>query len=1424
MKTTDPVIAKCTPLLAFLAAGLIPIGLAAQQAETPPEDEIFELPVFEVNTSGDRGYLSTNSVSGTSLNMAIRDIPMPLEVINTEFLEDLQATDLDEALDYSAGVFTETFQSTSGAVTSFTGSGNTATPDDRSPSTAANVNDPFTNTISIRGYAVPNQQRLGFRVGAGAVGNGWTIVTGGLTDTVNAERLEVVRGPASLLYGINVLSGVVNIIPKKPLSENRTRVSLGVGSYDFLRATVDQTGPLIKDRLNYRFVGAFQESGHWSDFREEEREFYAGQLEWFMHERTNSKLFLEAQYGRFRQQGIGNAFFKDNPATGDTGGIEFRNEFFEPFSFGLDYTEANARAIGTMYSAFLTDEVLSEYAGTVELPESVDADQDGVPDGPFSRPGEWDYFSSYVDNLKSDYTYRISGPDTFFEREEFDFLALFQAEPIEDLSIELGMYYTDMEQEEFNNNLLVTSSREGSIIPRATDDVRTRPVYRFLRQNTFHRHPEVDPVSDPVGYGVMERFTLINEGNTQKRTYLEVPKWASYWWYRNPASVETTQLRARAVYQKETSWFDGKIKGEHTFSGGFQYIQDDIQLVTSPNPGGGGSNINRVYTPGNLDGDPLMFRASVFDLTPIRFNPQTDTVAYSGRIRNFSASEVGSAASEKFDHIKLSGHREIKVVNKGLYGIYQGRFFDDRLTFIGGVRRDAYNVKESEKLRLVDEVLNPGWRSVDPSVDPENAIPLTYTMEHIGLGEEDFPPVLPYLLPNPDKPLKMDDLPASIQAQPELADKIILEHRLLRGEITAEELSLFSGNEPLDFFSTRQIEEFKYWQGAITENEFKAFLTEEFVSDPGNSGLTPEEIAAEIDRQFANIVAEEAMLNLGLGEKGTTQYAFPEEQTFTTKTAGLSFRIIEPLSVYILRAEGVFPNQGVRDGLDRTIPAETTESSEIGIKFDLFDRKISGTISVFQIKRKNAIFYFQNAPQPSTWVGEINGPPLDSAFPGFDPEWAKGNFDSTWYQAYGGFDPQTPRNDEIPRYAYGLHRDAWLQAWAQFHPEDVSVINPGTPEERVIVALPDKPFNGETFEKLQTLYNTGFLDNAFQGAGDPFDPARQDQFYWFDLEDFTDDDSTMGISPEDLPKDEVLAFQDVSVEDIPNRSQSENQAMAEELRATYGNPVLYAFEMAMRMQDFRGTLIQYTSNENWRNHNVSRAGNTGTNVTYEEEGTGIDGQLIFSPLDNYQIIFNFSHQQREVSGKGFNMVPLVQARTGENLNEVLPYSEWMRYEAWVFQLGIWNFEDPSDPTTFDGGSVNGIDLSLVPEWNFNLWNKYSFLEGPLEGFEVAGGVRYTSSAPTAVAVGGSNFRDNLFLTPDTEERYEFDLSLNYSFDFAGARWRIGLRVRNLLDDRIDETQVTYDFEDSFGNPDTRTLRTRTFYAPRTWRLSVTALF
>ena len=121
---------------------------------------------------------------------------------------------------------------------------------------------------------------------------------------------------------------------------------------------------------------------------------------------------------------------------------------------------------------------------------------------------------------------------------------------------------------------------------------------------------------------------VIDSDRNAERVY------AYYWWFDKPESSESNQVRGRLAYTFETEFFD--IPATHTLVGGFHYIEDTIQFIIgngtlrqfySPAPV---TPLNRPY-PGKVATDPIIFRSSVFDTTPIRLRPD-DVVATAGNI------------------------------------------------------------------------------------------------------------------------------------------------------------------------------------------------------------------------------------------------------------------------------------------------------------------------------------------------------------------------------------------------------------------------------------------------------------------------------------------------------------------------------------------------------------------------------------------------------------------------------------------------------------------------------------------------------------------------------------------------------------------------------------------------------------------------
>lgn len=236
---------KVFPIPFFLLL-LLPLGLYAQDTD----GEVFELSAFEVNTSADRGYIASNAISAYRINLPIQDIPLQIKVVTRDFLDDVKAINLEEALSYSVGV-------------------------------TRDVQERENGRFSIRGLQAAFPKRNGYR-------RYYTV------DMTNVERVEVIKGPASALFGEAQPGGIINYVTKKPLVEPRYDITLTYGSYDYRRAMVEATGPLNEKKTwLYRVDASYLDRNDYRDFSYEQRTVVAPVVEWRPTERTTLKFDYE---------------------------------------------------------------------------------------------------------------------------------------------------------------------------------------------------------------------------------------------------------------------------------------------------------------------------------------------------------------------------------------------------------------------------------------------------------------------------------------------------------------------------------------------------------------------------------------------------------------------------------------------------------------------------------------------------------------------------------------------------------------------------------------------------------------------------------------------------------------------------------------------------------------------------------------------------------------------------------------------------------------------------------------------------------------------------------------------------------------------------------------------------------------------------
>lgn len=130
-------------------------------------------------------------------------------------------------------------------------------------------------------------------------------------DAVSVDRIEVLKGPASVLYGQLQPGAVVNVVTKQPEREFGAEVGLEAGRYDFYRGTLDVTGPLSSaGGARFRLTAAYEDSDAFVDFWGKKHVFVSPVLVFDAGEHTT--VTLEALYSKDDWS----AFFNGVPAEG----------------------------------------------------------------------------------------------------------------------------------------------------------------------------------------------------------------------------------------------------------------------------------------------------------------------------------------------------------------------------------------------------------------------------------------------------------------------------------------------------------------------------------------------------------------------------------------------------------------------------------------------------------------------------------------------------------------------------------------------------------------------------------------------------------------------------------------------------------------------------------------------------------------------------------------------------------------------------------------------------------------------------------------------------------------------------------------------------------------------------------------------------
>ncbi|UWF50309.1 TonB-dependent receptor [Pseudomonas sp. N3-W] len=201
----------------------------------------------------------TSSVMRSSA--LLQEIPQTINVIAAQVIRDQAPRNLDDALANVSGI-------TQG-------------------NTLASTQD----SVMTRGF--------GDNRNGSIMRDGMPIVQGrGMNETV--DRVEVLKGPASLLYGIQDPGGVVNMVSKKPELEQYNALTLRGSSYGDGKngsgGSLDSTGALGTSGLAYRMVLDHEDEDYWRDFGTHRETLVAPSLAWFGE---STKLLFSYEHREF---------------------------------------------------------------------------------------------------------------------------------------------------------------------------------------------------------------------------------------------------------------------------------------------------------------------------------------------------------------------------------------------------------------------------------------------------------------------------------------------------------------------------------------------------------------------------------------------------------------------------------------------------------------------------------------------------------------------------------------------------------------------------------------------------------------------------------------------------------------------------------------------------------------------------------------------------------------------------------------------------------------------------------------------------------------------------------------------------------------------------------------------------------------------
>lgn len=343
------------------------------------------------------GYLAKQSATATKTDTPLLETPQSISIVTQDQVAAQGAQNLNEALRYTPGVTVSSFGTNT-----------------------------FFDFFKVRGFEAPRYLdglRLPMDVTTFAIPR---------VETYGLERIEVLKGPSSGLYGQTDPGGLVNMVSKRPTALPHYEVEGVFGSFGRLQGAVDLGGPIDKNgEFLYRIVGLGRKSDTQTDFMSDNKVFIAPSFTWRPSADTTFTILSHYQQidnKGYQQYVPGQVSFLPNPFghvpysryIGEPGpdgfkleqaaiGYAFDHRFNDVFQFrqNLRYTDVSNDLAATRSEGMIGDRLVARtynyvkaHASNLAFDNQLQAD---FATGPFAHKVlfGFDYF-----NLRADTDYR----------------------------------------------------------------------------------------------------------------------------------------------------------------------------------------------------------------------------------------------------------------------------------------------------------------------------------------------------------------------------------------------------------------------------------------------------------------------------------------------------------------------------------------------------------------------------------------------------------------------------------------------------------------------------------------------------------------------------------------------------------------------------------------------------------------------------------------------------------------------------------------------------------------------------------------------------------------------------------------------------------------------------------------------------------